>query len=54
MPFREVARRVGRDVKAVHRDVTALINAGVLNRVSGGVVLPYDAVHVDFILRKAV
>lgn len=52
LPFREVARRVGRDVKAVHRDVTALINAGVLDRVLGGVVFPYDAVHVDFMLRK--
>ena len=53
MPFREVARRVGRDVKAVHRDATALINAGVLDRAPGGVVFPYDAVHVDFTLRKA-
>ena len=53
LPFREVARRVGRDIKAVHRDATALINAGVLDRVPGGVVFPYDAVHVDFMLRKA-
>lgn len=52
LPFREVARRVGRDVKAVHRDVTALIHAGVLDRAPGGVVFPYDAVHVDFTLRK--
>jgi predicted transcriptional regulator len=52
LPFREVARRVGRDVKAVHRDVTALINAGVLDRAPGGVVFPFDAVHVDFMLRK--
>ena len=52
LPFREVARRIGRDVKAVHRDVTALINAGVLDRAPGGVVFPYDAVHVDFILCK--
>ena len=52
LPFREVARRVGRDVKAVHRDATALINAGVLDRVPGGVIFSYDAVHVDFMLRK--
>ena len=32
VPIREAARRVGRDVKAVHGDVTALLNAGVLNR----------------------
>ncbi len=53
LSFREIARRVGRDVKAVHRDATALINAGVLDRAPGGVVFPYDAVHVDFTLRKA-
>ena len=53
LPFREVARRVGGDVKAVHREVTALIDAGVLDRAPGGVVFPYDAVHVDFTLRKA-
>jgi predicted transcriptional regulator len=28
--IREAARRVGRDVKAVHGDVTALLNAGIL------------------------
>jgi predicted transcriptional regulator len=53
LSIREVARRVGRDVKAVHDDVIALINAGVLDRDDGGVVFPYDAVHVDFTLRKA-
>lgn len=54
MAIREIARRVGRDVKAVHGDVQALIVAGVLDRAdSGGVIFPYDAVHVDFTLRKA-
>jgi predicted transcriptional regulator len=53
LSIREVARRVGRDVKAVHGDVTALIHAGVLNRTAKGVVFPYDAVHVDFTLRVA-
>jgi predicted transcriptional regulator len=33
MSIREAARRVGRDVKAVHSDITALLNAGVLDRV---------------------
>lgn len=33
--IREAARRVDRDVKAVHSDVTALINAGVLDRAPG-------------------
>jgi predicted transcriptional regulator len=53
MSIREVARRVGRDVKAVHGDVTALISAGVLDRADEGVVFPYDAVHVDFTLTRA-
>lgn len=53
MSIREAARRVGRDVKAVHGDVQALINAGVLDRTKEGVEFPYDAVHVDFMLTKA-
>lgn len=52
LSIREVARRVGRDVKAVHGDVTALINAGVIERTATGVVFGHDAVHVDFVLRK--
>jgi len=53
MSIREVARRVGRDVKAVHGDVHTLIDAGVIERSVEGVVFPYDAVHVDFTLSKA-
>ncbi|MEE9433332.1 MAG: transcriptional regulator [Sphingorhabdus sp.] len=53
MSIREVSRRVGRDIKAVHGDVHALINAGVVDRTDKGVVFPYDAVHVDFMLGKA-
>ncbi len=52
--IREAARRVGRDVKAVHGDVTALRNAGVLNRAEGGGILfPFDAVKVEFMLQAA-
>jgi predicted transcriptional regulator len=51
--IREAARRVNRDVRAVHSDVTALINAGLLNRTEGGIEFPYEAVHVDFILKAA-
>jgi len=54
MAIREVARRVGRDVKAVHGDVQALLAVGVLDHTeSGRVLFPYDAVHVDFTLCKA-
>lgn len=48
LSIREVARRVGRDVKAVHGDVTALVKAGVVDRDGRKVVFPYDGVHVDF------
>lgn len=53
LTIREAARRVGRDVKAVHGDIHALLDAGVLRRTDGGVVFPYDAVHVDFRLTAA-
>ena len=52
--IREAARRVGRDVKAVHGDVTALLNAGVLDRAEGGgIIFPFDSVKVEFMLRAA-
>jgi len=53
MSIREVARQVERDVKAVHGDVHALLDAGLLERAADGQVLfPYDAVHVDFTVRR--
>lgn len=52
--IREAARRVDRDVKAVHGDVTALLNAGVLDRAeAGGIVFPYEAVKIEFMLQAA-
>jgi len=52
--IREAARRAGRDVKAVHGDVTALLKAGVLDRApGGGIVFPYEAVKVEFLLQAA-
>jgi predicted transcriptional regulator len=52
--IREAARRVGRDVKAVHGDVTALLKAGVLSRAEGGgIFFPYEAVKVEFVLQAA-
>jgi predicted transcriptional regulator len=51
MSVREAARRVERDVKAVHGDITALLRAGVIDRVEDGrVVFPFDAVKVEFVL----
>lgn len=52
--IREAARRVGRDVKAVHRDVTALLNAGLIERAEGGgIVFPFETVKVEFMLQAA-
>jgi len=54
MSIREAARRAGRDVKAVHGDVHALLDAGLLQKTEDGrVVFPFDAVHVDFVLEAA-
>ena len=48
------ARRAERDVKAVHGDVTALLNAGVLDKTEDGqIVFPYEAVKVEFLLQAA-
>jgi len=54
LSIREAARRVGRDVKAVHGDVTALLNAGVLDREEDGrIIFPFEAVKVEFMLLAA-
>ena len=51
---RELARRVGRDVKGVHTDAQALVLCGVIDKTSDGKLLfPFDAVHVDFMLKVA-
>lgn len=52
--IREAARRAGRDVKAVHGDVRALLNAGILRKTDDDkIVFPFDAVRVDFVLKVA-
>ena len=54
LAIREVARRVGRDVKSVHGDIQALLKAGVLDRAEDGrPAFPYDAIHVDFMVQAA-
>jgi len=54
LTIREAARRVKRDVKAVHGDVQALLKAGVLHKTeSGRIVFPFDAVRVDVTLKAA-
>jgi len=52
--IREAARRVGRDTKAVQRDVNALLKAGVLSHAPGDCIeFPFDAVKVEFLLQAA-
>jgi predicted transcriptional regulator len=52
--LREAARRVERDVKAVHGDVHALLKAGILQKTAEGrIVFPFDAVRVQFVLQAA-
>lgn len=53
LSVRGVAALVGRDIKAVHGDLQALLSAGIVQRVNEGVVFPYDNVHVDFMLKAA-
>lgn len=51
---RELARRVGRDVKGVHTDAQALVLCGLLDKTDDGRLhFPYDAVHVDFMVKAA-
>jgi len=50
--IREAARRVGRDVKAVHGDVVALLDSGILQHTDDDrIEFPYDKVKVEFLLR---
>lgn len=54
MTIRDAARRLGRDVKAVHSDVHALLNTGILQKTDDGrIEFPFDAVRVEFTLKAA-
>lgn len=54
MTIREAARRAGRDVKAVHGDIQSLLKVGILEKTAEGkVFFPFDAMHVDFMLKVA-
>ena len=51
---RELARRVGRDVKRVHEDAAALVELGLIERnARGALACPYADIHVDMHLRRA-
>ncbi|MFN5699131.1 MAG: hypothetical protein ACK47V_00620, partial [Betaproteobacteria bacterium] len=54
LSVRELARRVGRDVKRVHDDIGVLTELGLLERTAGGgVVCPFTSMHIDKHLQAA-
>jgi predicted transcriptional regulator len=51
---RELARRIGRDVKRVHEDAAVLIELGLVERTEiGALRCPYSDIHVDMHLSMA-
>lgn len=54
MSIREAARRVSRDVKAVHGDVQALLNAGVLWKTEDGKIeFPFEEIRIEAVVKAA-
>lgn len=53
MSTREIARRLDRDVHAVHNDVHNLINCGPLRKSDHGIAFPFDAVRLDVTFTSA-
>ncbi len=54
LAVRELARRLERDVKRVHEDAGALVELGLIERTErGGLVCPFDDIHVDMHLKRA-
>ena len=54
MSIREAARRVHSDLKAVHVDVTALLNSGVQQRnQDGSIEFPFGTVKIELVLQAA-
>ncbi|RYH06141.1 MAG: hypothetical protein EON57_06835 [Alphaproteobacteria bacterium] len=49
LSIREIARRVGRDFKGVHTDVSSMFTQGLLYKSEDGrMVFPYDQIRFDF------
>ncbi|MCP2231693.1 MULTISPECIES: winged helix-turn-helix transcriptional regulator [Erwinia] len=53
LSVREVARRVGRDIKGVHTDVKKLLSHGVIEHGPDGIQFPFDEIRFDFSLGHA-
>lgn len=55
MSIRELARRLSRDVKAVHGDVHALLKENLITKTEGGQIeLPFDEVRLEVAMRAQV
>jgi predicted transcriptional regulator len=53
VPVRELARRLGRDVKRVHEDAKELLELGLIERTQrGGLMCPYADIHMDMHMRR--
>lgn len=51
---RELARRVGRDVKGVHTDAQLMVGCGLIDKTPAGKLhLPYDEVRLELVLKAA-
>ena len=49
---RELARRVGRDIKGVHTDAQVLVQCGLVDKTADGKLhLPYDEVRLELVAR---
>ncbi len=49
LSIREIARRVGRDFKGVHSDVSSMFSQGLLYKSEDGrMVFPYDRIRFDY------
>jgi predicted transcriptional regulator len=52
--LRGLARQLGRDASAVHRDVAALAERGLIEKdADGQLFVPYGRIHTEFDLAKA-
>jgi len=50
---RELARRVGRDVRRVHDDISILLELGLIDKRNGKLICPYTDIHVDMHMKAA-
>jgi predicted transcriptional regulator len=54
MSLRAISRILTRDIKTIHGDVHALLDAGILKKTEDKkIIFPYDSIHVDFTITKA-